>query len=390
MKRLQCYVVMGFGLAAVLLTAGCSKNEEETSATQEAAPPSTQQDVAPPSAQQDAARLPSTQFTVQSEGSGFDPARAYDEQCPDDEDEPSLECEWLRGLVVADVVEALEAIEESRDQRGVEEAVAALDIDDEPEVLIAACRVLGRFPDTPGLADKLTPLMLDSPWLEVQRMAAAVLRANPEMGLAAMADQWTSNHQSLLSSDDPYDELPALPAHYAAMGFPEYPGAEWFTPADSDRSVGWWTADAPSEVVAKLSDTLGVEALDYQQWLERSQQQMMNAMQSIDEGKLEELQQLVEEFVKTQDPELMQRIETLQAEIAAPMEQVGDATDMDVTQVATPPGSADPDQIHYLIAEEKEGHVARVILVYRQKVPERTVMQMSWDLRDYPRAWAVE
>jgi hypothetical protein len=56
----------------------------------------------------------------------------------------------------------------------------------------------------------------------------------------------------------------------------------------------------------------------------------------------------------------------------------------------SPPGSAEPDQVHYLIAQEKAGHVSRLILVYRQKVPERTVIQMAWDLRDYPPAWPAE
>lgn len=326
---------------------------------------------------------------MQTQGSGFDPVRAYDAQCPAGEEEPSLECEWLRGLVVADVVEALGTILDSRDQRGVEEALAALDLDDEPEVLIAACRVLGRFPDTPGIAEKVTPLLLDSPYLEVRRVAAEVLSRNPDRGLAAMAEQWTGNHEGL-SSEDPYDELPGITSHYAAMEFPDYPGAERFTPADSDRSVGWWSADSPSVVAARLGEMLGVKAMDYQQWLERSQQQMMNAYQSIDQAKVDEVQKLTEEFLKTQDQKLLERIENLQKEIYAPMQQLGDADKMTVTQVATPPGSVDIDQIHYLIAQEKEGHVSRLIMVYRQNVPERTVIQMAWDLRDYPPAWTAD
>ncbi len=382
MNAVQRVCIIAAWLAALLWVAGCSKGEEE-SATPDPAPPATES--AEPSPAQDAA-LPSTQFAVQSQGSGFDPARAYDEQCPDDEDEPSLECEWLRGLVVADVVEALEAIEDSRDKRGVEEALAALEIDDEPEVLIAACRVLGRFPDAPGVSEKLSPLLLDSPWIEVQRMAAEVLSGSQNADLAAMASQWSDNHEGLYS-EDPYDELPGIPSSYAAMGFPEYPAAQRFTPADSDRSVGWWSADAPSVVAGRLGELLGVEVLGYEQWSERLQQQMMTALQSIDQGKLDEVQALVEEFTRTQDPKLLERIERLQAEISAPMQQLDEGAEMTVTQVATPPGSAEPDQVHYLIAEEKAGHVARLILVYRQRVPERTVMQMAWDLRDYPSAW---
>jgi hypothetical protein len=361
-------IIIGAWLAPLLWMAGCSKSDE-------------------PAATQDAV-APSAQVAVQPQGSGFDPVKAYDEQCPADEDEPSLECEWLRGLVVADVVDALEDISESRDRRGVEEALAALDVEDEPEIQIAACRVLGGFPDAPGIAEKVTPLLLDSPYLEVQRMAAEVLGRNPDSDLAAMANQWSDNHGAL-TSDDPYDELPGIPSAYATMGFPQYPGAERFSPADSDRSVGWWSADAPSLVAARLGELLGLEALDYQQWIERSQQQMVNAFQSIDQSKLDEVQALIEEFSKSQDPKLLERVESLQAEIYAPMQQLDDGAEMTVAQVATPPGAAEPDQVRYLVAEEKAGHVSRVILVYRQKVPDRTVMQMAWDLRDYPRAWST-
>ena len=137
----------------------------------------------------------------------------------------------------------------------------------------------------------------------------------------------------------------------------------------------------------RVGEARGVEALEYQQWADRAQQQMMNALQSIDQSKLDEVQALVEEFTRTQDATLLERIERLQAEISAPMQQFGEGAEMTVTQVANPPGSAEPDQVHYLIAEEKAGHVARLILVYRQRAPGRTVMQMAWDLRDYPRAW---
>jgi hypothetical protein len=377
MRRLLRFAVILPWLAAALLMAGCSDGDA----------PSDAETASPPASEAAGPEL--VPARTQTKGSGFDPVRAYDAECPAGEEEPSIECEWLRGLVVADVVEALEAIGDSRDQRGVEEALAALDLDDEPEVLIAACRVLGRFPDTPGIAEKLTPLLLDSPYLEVRRVAAQVLSRNPESNLAAMADQWSRNHNGLYS-EDPYDELPGIPAQYAGMGFPDYPGAEWFTPADSDRSVGWWSADPPSVVAARLGEMLGVEAMNYQQWIERSQQQMMAAFQSIDQTKVAEVQKLTEEFIKTQDQKLLERITSLQQEIYAPLQHLGDAEEMTVAQVATPPGSAEPDQVHYLIAQEKAGHVSRLILIYRQKVPERTVIQMAWDLRDNPPAWPVE
>jgi hypothetical protein len=325
--------------------------------------------------------------TRPSGGSGFDPIKAYDAQCTAEE-EPSLECEWLRGLVVADVVQSLDAIQDSRDRRGVAEAVAALDIDDEPEVLIAACRVLGHFPDTPGSADKLTALVLQSPFLEVRRMAANVLERSPDPGLAAMAGQWLQNH-SLLQTDDVYDELPGVSTHYAGMGFPAYPGAERYSPADSDRSVGWSSADTPSVVAERLGKMLGVTPIDSNDWIQRTQQQMMNAYDAMDRGKMDEVQQLTEEYVKTQDPALIARIETLQQEINAPMKQFSQDAEKTLDKVVTPADFSQPENIYYFVAEEKAGHVARLVLVYPQSGLGRTVIQTAWDLRDYPAAWPI-
>jgi len=381
-------------IVATLLASGCSDDEEspaeqsaaEITASGSAAAQSTaaESTAAESAAAQDGITVIDTR---PSGGSGFDPIEAYDAQCPTEE-EPSLGCEWLRGLVVAEVVESLDAIQDSRDQRGVAQAVAALDIDDEPEVLIAACRVLGHFPDTPGIAGKLTALVLQSPFLEVRRMAANVLERSPDPGLAAMAGQWLQNH-SALPAADVYDELPGLPAHYAGMGFAAYPGAERYSPADSDRSVGWSSADAPAVVAERLGKMLGVEPIDSNAWIQRTQQQMMNAYDSMDRGKMQEVQQLTEEYLKTQDPALIARIEKLQQEINAPMEQFNQDAEKTLDEVATPADFSQPEHIYYFVAEEKAGHVARLVLVYPQSGLGRTVIQTAWDLRDYPAAWPI-
>ena len=39
------------------------------------------------------------------------------------------------------------------------------------------------------------------------------------------------------------------------------------------------------------------------------------------------------------------------------------------------------------VAEEKDGHPARVVVIYRQPALDRTIIQVTWDLRDYPSAW---
>ena len=56
--------------------------------------------------------------------------------------------------------------------------------------LIAAMRVLGRFPDTPGIAQKVLPLLLDSPWLKVQEVAAQLLSRVPDPAVAGLGTQW--------------------------------------------------------------------------------------------------------------------------------------------------------------------------------------------------------
>jgi len=376
MQRSYFFLSLLPGLIFALFLVACSDDE---------APPPAEVDA--PAAAQEAAAIEGQRPTSNpwpEDKTGL--ISEYDEQCPEEED-PSLECEWLRGLVVADVVQALEEIEDSRDQRGVEEALAALDLEDEPEILVAACRILGRFPDTPGIAEKVTPLLLYSPYLQVQQFAANLLSRNPDPVAAAMGSQWSSNHGALYT-DEPYTELPGIPAHYSDMDFPEYPDAERYTPADSDRSVGWRVAATPTEVSAWLAEDLDVEALSYDQWVQRSSAEIMAGYQSMmEQPQATQLQQLTTEYMQNQDPALLEKIQQLQAEMEVVSRKLQEDTDKALTNVLTPPGGAAPEDVYYLIAEEKDGHVARAILVYRHTGAERTVMQMAWNLGDYPAAW---
>ena len=376
MQRSYFFLSLLPGLIFTLFLAACSDDE---------VPPPAEVDA--PAAAQEAAAIEGQRPTSNpwpEDKTGL--ISEYDEQCPEEED-PSLECEWLRGLVVADVVQALEEIEDSRDQRGVEEALAALDLEDEPEILVAACRILGRFPDTPGIAEKVTPLLLYSPYLQVQQFAANLLSRNPDPVAAAMGSQWSSNH-GVLYTDEPYTELPGIPAHYSDMDFPEYPDAERYTPADSDRSVGWRVAATPTEVSAWLAEDLDVEALSYDQWVQRSSAEIMAGYQSMmEQPQATQLQQLTTEYMQNQDPALLEKIQQLQAEMEVVSRKLQEDTDKALTNVLTPPGGAAPEDVYYLIAEEKDGHVARAILVYRHTGAERTVMQMAWNLGDYPAAW---
>jgi len=321
-------------------------------------------------------------------GAGADPISEYDRRCPVESEDQSLECDWLHALVVVEVVEALEAIERARDQRGVVVAMDALDLPGEPEILVAACRILGQFPDTPGIGDKLTPLLLDSPYLYVQQMAAEVLSRNSDPNLAGLGQRWVDNHRDL-SAGDPFDELPEVPAQYAQMGFPVVPEAERFTPADSDRSVGWRTTDSPAAVSDGIRSAVGSEPLDYLQWNELAQTQMMNIMTSIDESKVAEVERLTGQYMEKPDPALLERIQKMQEEIYAPLQSMGEDADKAVANVLYPTGALDGAGVYYFVAEERSGHPSRAILVYPLAGMGLTAVQMAWDLRDYPPAWST-
>jgi hypothetical protein len=385
-----------FVLPVVLLFGSCSNDEpgDSTAATGQEATEQAQAETAatdssspeedlPPAAPSER-EFPGTEVSE----SNINLPNRYKQECKAGE-QLSRDCEIMRSLLVVDAIMALEDIQRSRDQRGTEQALKALDLSWEPEILIAACRVLGYFPDTPGIAEKAVPLLLDSPYLAVAQAAAQLLGQNPDPALASMAQQWSSNH-GVLWTDDPYLPAPDFPEHYFDMGFPEYPDAEWFSPADSDRSVGWRVAATPAEVSAWLAEELGVAAMGYDQWAQRLSEEMMKAYQVVmDPAYTAELQKLMEQYMKSQDPAIMEEIEKKQQEMDAVSKKIESDAAKRLNNVLSPPGGVVMEDLSWFVAEEKQGHVARAVMVYQYAGSDRTVMQMAWDLRDYPPAWPV-
>jgi hypothetical protein len=304
-------------------------------------------------------------------------AADYERQCGGEET-PSENCEILRSLMVAEVTTALELMERSGDQRGTEEALAALDITDEPEVVVAAGRVLGKFPDTPGVAAKALPL-LQNPYVEVQRVAAELLQAGPDAGLREVGGLWLANHGS--RADTAYDEYPSFAELYPKLGFPMYPGAEWFSPADTDRSIGWSTPASAEDVTKWFSDTLKTPALGAEQW-----QAERNAALKLllpDQAKTARMQQLVEKVIKG-DAAARAELEKLQKEFESQQQNVRRAASQSVGDMI-PPSSAIV-AARWIVAQRKDGRVSRVVLVYPLQGLKRTVIQLAWDLTDYPSA----
>jgi hypothetical protein len=196
---------------------------------------------------------------------------------------------------------------------------------------------------------------------------------------------WGANH-STLYAEDAYQEYPDFAPHYADMDFPEYPDAEWFSPADSDRSVGWATSDDFATVAAWLAEELGAEGLDFRGWSERLSQQS-TAMFQVDPDKQAEVQRLIEEWTKTQDMAVLEKMTKLQEEMAAPVQAASEIADNGVSDLGPPSTTEVLEQIRYFIAEERAGHVARLVIAYPLTPLGRTVIQHSWNLTDYPSAW---
>jgi hypothetical protein len=296
---------------------------------------------------------------------------------------PSATCETLRSLLVAEVVTALQMMEQSKDQRATEEALAALEIRDEPEIVIAACRILGKFPTTPGIAEKVVP-HLASRYVEVQRMAARLLSATPDEGLAEVGRLWSENHGGLPEADA-YDEYPGFPSHYTGLGFPKYPGATWFSPADSDRSVGWSTQDDAAKVARWFGEALHAEPQAAEQWTETQAEQMVAAANSFDPATRQRMQQLMEKAI-TGDQAATAEFEKMQKEIEAATKRATAAIESRADTVANPPTSSARDA-RWIIAEMQNGRISRMVLVYPVASLQRTVIQLIWDLSVYPSAW---
>ena len=114
-------------------------------------------------------------------------------------------------------------------------------------------------------------------------------------------------------------------------------------------------------------------------------------MNSIDPAQQAEVERLMAEFTKTQNMALLEQMQKLQEEMYAPMQQAGKVSEMGVGTL-TPPSTANAfEAARYFIAEEKDGHIARMVAIYPMPGLRRTVIQEGWNLLDYPSAWpAVE
>jgi hypothetical protein len=292
----------------------------------------------------------------------------------------SSECEILRSLVVADISVDLHIVERTRDQRGKEPALLALEFPDEPDIFIPGVRILGRSQPTPEIAAKVLPQLLENRYFEIQRIVAALLEAVPDAPLADLGKVWNANH-STLKAETVYDEYPGFPDSYTAMGFPKYPGAEWFSPADSDRSIGWSTKDDAATVIKWFSQALKADPMDASQ---TSELQGAEMIKGIDQTKTQRLEQLIPKAASG-DQTAAAQLEKLQAEMEKDSQRASEMADKGLATLQ--PANSSIADARWFVAKKKDGRISTMVLVYPMPAVQRTVIQLAWHLADYPSAW---
>jgi hypothetical protein len=310
-------------------------------------------------------------------------ASDYKQRCASGQ-KPADNCDTLRRLLVAEVSTALDLMVTSKDQRNVPQALAAFDFPEEPDIIIAACRILAQFPTTPGIVDKAMPQLLRNRSIDVQRAAAGLLSSIPDVGAVEAGQLWSKNHTDLVTAG-PWNDYPGFPAQYGAMGFPKYPGAEWFSPADTDRAVGWSTKDDASKVTQWFAQTLRAEPMDLQQWSQQIPEQLNAINQGSDpSGSMQRMQALMQRAFSG-DKTAAAELEKIQKEFEKAADAARDGMNNAVSAV-TPPDSA-ATLAHWIVARAKGKRFSTVVIVYPLPSLQRTVIQTVWDLSDYPSAW---
>ena len=215
-------------------------------------------------------------------------------------------------------------------------------------------------------------------------MAATLLARTEDAGAQQAGQLWLNMHRHL-SQPGTYDEYPDFPAHYAAMEFPKYPGAAWFSPADSDRSVGWSTTDDAAAVTRWFNESLRTQAMDASQW---QQYQVQQVVQQIDQARLARMQELAAKGFKG-DKAAMAEYEKLAKEMVTDSDAARDAAEKSLNELPMPPDALTADA-RWIIAKKKGSRASTLVVVYPIAGLRRTVIQTAWDLTDYPSAWPLD
>lgn len=266
------------------------------------------------------------------------------------------------------VVEMLEDLERARDQRSVPVAEVALTSAD-PVVTAAGLRLLGPFAASSESATDLAAPLLTSPYVMTNQLAAEVLSRSSKY--AVLAQQYRTGHVGGEQEVHPWAKTAAL--DYTQVGFSgPYPNATPYAPGDSAVSVGLATTDGTESVLGYFRKALGRDPVALG---EVEAALATQASQKFDElGKQTEA--LVQEFQRTQDPKLMERVRQLSAEASASRES-------SLTIAPFPQGES-RGTAQVFVAEQYQQVPTRVVVVYREPLVDRTIVMFAWSGQKYP------
>ncbi len=267
------------------------------------------------------------------------------------------------------VVELLGDLEASRDQRSIPVAEAALGSSD-PVVTEAGLRLLGPFASgNEHVADVAAPLVA-SPYVASNQLAARILRGSQKY--SGIAQQYDAGHSRSDAGDiDPWARWASV--DFAKVGFRgPYPGSTPYPPCDSPMSIGFATSDAPDAVVAHYRKELGREPMAFAELPPLLSQR---ATQAYDEA-MKQVQPLQEEFARTQDPKVLERMQEV-------MRGIESATRSSLAQAPFPSGPAQSSAKAF-VAEQDPSGPERVVVVYTEPVSNRSVVMLAWSAPKYP------
>ena len=266
------------------------------------------------------------------------------------------------------VVELLAELEQARDQRSIPVAAAGLDSHD-PVIVTASLRLIGPFAgQDASVADKAA-LFMTSPYVATHQLAAAVLDRSPKHG--SLAQQYRAGHSGSDLDVHPWTKNP--PLELARVGFAgPYPNAAPYAPGDSSISAGFATTDAPDAVLAHYRHALQRDSVPF---ADLEAQLAQRTQQGYEEfGK--QLQALQAEYMKTQDPKVLEKMQALG-------KSMNEGAQSALAAAPFPQGPARA-AARVFVAEQAGTAPVRVVVVYPEPLVSRTIVMYAWSAPKYP------
>ena len=256
-----------------------------------------------------------------------------------------------------DVLDDLEDLEASRDQRNVPIALDAVASKD-PLVVAAGMRILGQFPREAGVTAAAWPYLFSSHPI-MQHLAAEIVSRGEDDAKAHVAKQWKKGHSGSVSDLTPYDRDPQRDPK--TWGWTAYEGAAHYPPGDSPTTLGYSTTASPDAVVAFYANAPGARTLTPDEFRAMVMAPINSASDQINA--------LMAEYQRTHDQSILQKIKTV-------TESISKGGGMAAMNMPLPEGAV---TAKFVIAESRATKAARIAVVYAEPAIGKTVLMLSWD-----------